>query len=358
MGGNKDSVHFEKADPPKEEGKEQKTEKVESAIPEEFLTDKQAEPDEYETLIKEEPKGPVKHENYKKFQAAADKKVQALMKQLEETRSKLPKDDFVPEKVSKQLSDLQAKLQEKEDLISRKYVEESPEFQERFAVRKESIVNRLNKAAKDFELSDRVVKSLLSTDSLKERAEILDEAGLGTAGASTISAILDNYDSVEAERADFLSNWKSKAGELEQAALKRQDAEKARIKQLEDKAFDEVLGEMSSKYSVLKKIDGNKEWNAKIDSDIKAAKAIFDGDFSPHTVAELAIAGRAAQRMGEMLETVIARYKDAVRERDELKAANPKFEAGGKDSKTDPTKNMTNDERAAYTFNQFKSLAR
>lgn len=356
-GGNQNSIHSKQPEPAKADPAPVEENKVESSIPDEFLSDPKQEEDEYETLLKEEPKGPVKHENFKKFRTVADKKIQALVKELEEVKGKVPKDDYVPEKVSKQLEELSKKLQEKEDLISRRYVEETPEFKEKFTLKKESILNRLNKAAKDFELPERMVKSLIATDSLKERTAILEDAGLSSTAASSLTAILDHYDSVEHERNDFLSDWKTRSAELEEASMRKQDAEKAKIKQLEDRAFDEVRKGMEEKFSVLKRIEGNKAWNERIDADIAEAKAIFDGDFTPHQVAELAIGGRAAIRMGEMLETVISKYKEVVRERDELKAASPSFEHGGKESKVDPTKNMTADERAAWTFNQLRSTA-
>lgn len=352
MSGHKDSVHFEKKEPEPE-----KTEKVESGIPDEFLSDKKSE-DEYDTLIKEEPKGPVKHENYKKFQAAADKKVQALLKELEETKGKLPKDDYVPEKVSKQLEDLSKRLQEKEDLISRKYVEESPAFKEKFIQRKESIVNRLNKAAKDFELSDRVVKSLLATDSLKERAEILDDAGLGTAGASTVSTILNDYDSVESERSDYLNNWRTHKVELEEQEQKLRDEDTVLRGKYLEKAFDEVRDSMAEKYSILSKIPGNNEWNSLVEKDFTTAKENLFKKLTDHEVSEMSIAAQASTRMAKMLEDMIGKYKVMARELEEVKAANPSMNPGGKDPKADPTKNMTADERAAWTFNQLRGTAR
>lgn len=357
--GNQNSVHHQQAQEKKGDKVEEKTEQKESKgdeIPPEFLGETKAE-DEYDTLVKEEPKGPVKHENYKKFQAAADKKVQALKQELEEIKAKVPKDDYVPEKVSKQLETLQKQLQEKEELIARKYVEETPAFQERFTQKKESIVNRLNKAAKDFELPERVVKGLLSATSIKDRSDILEEAGLGTVAVSSITAILDQYDSVESEKADFLSDWKGRSAELEEQAQRKSDSEKAKIKAYEERVFEDTAKALGEKYTMFKKYEGNKGWMEGLDSDMKEAKAIFDGEFTPEVISELALAGVRARRMGPIMDNMINQIRSLNQEIADLKAAGPSTPAGGAASKADPTANMSADERAAYTFNQLKGLA-
>lgn len=356
-GGNQNSIHSKQPEATKADPAPVEENKVESSIPDEFLSDPKQEEDEYETLLKEEPKGPVKHENFKKFRTVADKKIQALVKELEEVKGKVPKDDYVPEKVSKQLEELSKKLQEKEDLISRRYVEETPEFKEKFTIQKEGVMNRLNKAAKDLELSPRIVKSLLATDSLKERAEILEEAGVGGVAANSIAAILDRHDSIEQEQADFLSDYKGRMVEIEEARQRQKDQELIAEGKKKERAFDEVKEAMAGRFSVLSKIDGNKDWNAKIDADFERAKELALKPFNDHEMAEMVISAQASMRMGVMLEDVISKYKEVVRERDELKAASPSFEHGGKDSKVDPTKNMTADERAAWTFNQLRATA-
>src|SRR5688572_14276527 len=129
--------------------KEAKTPDGKLDIPDEFFGETKTEEDEFDRMMKEEVKGQIKNENYKRFKEATSAKVSKLMKELEETRSKIPKDDYVPEKTAKQLEALQKSLQEREELISRKYIEETPEFRERFIQRKETVTKQLSKLGKE-----------------------------------------------------------------------------------------------------------------------------------------------------------------------------------------------------------------
>lgn len=341
---------------PTEKKETTKVEGKEGGIPDEFFQSKPKEENEFDKLIAEEVKGHTTNEHFKKVKAAAAREVENLRKELAEVRGKLPKDDFVPEKTAKQLEALQKRLDEREELINRKYVEESDEFKEQFVHQKEIVTKQLTKLGKEFGVSDDILHQLLHA-SPKRQEEILENQGLSSAAVSRINTLLEQHDQINAKQEDYLSDWKARQAELEQSHQAQEDKEKVRIKGLYDKAFEDVLDSM--KDHPLLKQRGVAEFDAQTKELIEEAKKYYNAENStPHKDAEMFIAGVLARRANAMMEKAVSLYEATKKELDELKAAGPGGGHGSETSKEDPTKNMTADERARWTFNTAVGLAR
>lgn len=346
------SKEFEKAPEKPEAATEKKVEakaetKTESAIPEEFLTDKK-DVDEWDAILKEEVKSP-KSENFKRVKDVAQRKIEALLKKLTETEAKVKGDDYVPEKISKQLETLNKALQERDDLISRKYVEETPQFREKFTLREQLINKQAEKLGKQLGLEDDQIQALLTTTG-KRQDDLLSEIE-SSGGQSKMAALLLEKERLQSEKDDFLQNHEKTLSEWSAQEQARLDGEKARMKEYEDRVFTETLGELSKSFGPLQKIDGNEKWNSQVEADIQEAKRFMEGEFTPKEYAEIALGGVAWKRGARMLESAISELRSARAELAELKAAGPSA-SQAKTGDADPTAHMSADERAAYTFRQ------
>jgi hypothetical protein len=343
---------------PKEQKPEEKK-KVEGKtdIPDEFFGESAPQEDEFDRLMKEEVKGQVKNENFKRFKDATAAKVAKLTKELEETRGKLPKDDYVPEKTAKQLETLQKRRDELEELVNRKYVEESPEFKEKFTSEREAVVKGLNRLGKDLGVPEDVIHQLLGS-SPKRQIEILDGLDLSANASSRINALLEQHEQINVKQADYLSDWKTRKGELEESQRAAEDKEKTRIKGLYDRAFEDVLSDVTKNNPLFQTKDGNDNWNNQTKELIEEARKYFNAENStPHKDAEMFLAGVAARRATAMMDKAISLYRETKKELDEMKAAGPGGGHGSETSREDPTKNMSPDERARWTFNQARATA-
>lgn len=321
-----------------------------------FLGDEKKTVDEYEAALNEEIKGPTKNENFKRFKDISKQKVDSLLKQIEELKSKVPGEDYVPEKLAKKMEETQRLLTQREELIARINVEKSPQFHEKFTHREDQLSKRLEKAIKEFGLEEDMGSRLLGA-SLKRRAEMLGDTELNHVAISSLTNILDQHDQLSSEKQEFLENWKTNAQKMEEEAQAQQDAENAKVKNLYDRAFEESLADMAKTNFAFKKRDGNEKWNQGLEEDIKFAKELMEGNFTPHQYSEIALAGARAKRLYPVMEQMATELRSARAELAELKAAGPATPRGP-DGKNGPDlSKMTPDERAAYTFNQLRSAA-
>lgn len=330
--------------------------KGELDIPSEFFDPPKQEVDEWEKITNEEQKGHIKSEDWKNYKKLTAAKVEALRKEKEELLNKLPKDDFVPEKVQKRLEKLEKDLQERDQIINRKYVQESPEFKEKFGSRETLLKNRLEKLGKEAGLEPDQINSILNS-SMKRRFDLLEEIENGAAKTS-ITHILSDLDILQDEKGLYLEEKEKSNISWQEQQDQLTDQQKAKQKELYDYAFNEVLEEISQKFPALKKIPGNEAWNKAVDEDIALARDMYNGkDFTPQRDAEMFLAAASAKRLMKMFENAKHRAVSAEKELADLKAAGPSASQAQDGKNGDPTKDMTPDERARYTFNKAKSEA-
>lgn len=311
-----------------------------SAIPDEILG-KKTEVDEWETLHNEEVKGQVKNENFKRYKEATGKKmaskdaeIEAIRRENEELKTK-----YTGAPDPKEIETLRTALKEKDDLIGRKYVEESAQFRERFTSKQKLIEGQLAKSIEQLGLDKSLTKQLLNAD-LKKRAEILENSELSSFAQGNLATILTEHDRLDDERASYLEDWQSRKAEMEAQEMAQTDAQKARIKEHEDRIFQKTFENLSKTFGPLQKYEGREDWNKGVDEILNEAKRFFDGDFTTEEYAELAIAGVAAKRQNAMLEHVIKLLRESQQENESLKAAGPSVPGfNGKPAKNDASNN-------------------
>lgn len=313
-------------------------------------------------LLNEEPKGQLKNENYKRLQAYAKTQLEAeraekaeLKKQIEANQAKL-KDDYVPEGLAKRIEQYEAALKEREEELSKVAVERSSTFKERFTVRQDGLFKQLQKTAQELGLDGDLASQLVHSGG-KKRFDLLEDLEINGSAKSYLTSLLQQHDQVEADKAEYLADWKTRSAELEQQTLAQQDKEKSRVKALEDKAFQDVQAEMAKKSAYLRPIEGNEEWNKTLEADIASAKAMFDGDFTPHAFAEMVLAGARAKTQGKMMDTLIEKYRAVIKENGELKAASPSTPPPGAKAPVQDDKGLTQEEQFKRTFDRIVGSA-
>lgn len=333
------SLPVEKKETPKE------PEKKESAfdIPEELLGGKPKA--EVEDLLTAEPKGQLKNENYKKLQAharevrdAEKKRADELQKAFDEYKSKF-KDGDLPEKYAKEREEYLSRIKSHEDLIGKKYVEESQAFKDRFTNRQNNLSAQLKKAGE--ELGFDSAAQLLGLP-LKKRMEVLADSELSPAAVGHITSLLQQHDQIEAEKSAFLENWQTQKTELDRQEQAQADSQKAKMKEHLDRAFEKTLQDITSKFAPLKKIPGNDTWNAEIDQIVQRGREMMDGNFTDEQYSEIVLAGLGAIRQNAMYERAVQLLNETRTELASLKAANP--DVNGQAAKN-PTNNNANNDR-------------
>ena len=218
------------------------------------------------------------------------------------------------------------------------------------------MVKGLNRLGKDLGVPEDVIHQLVNS-SPKRQIEILDGLDLSANASSRINALLEQHEQINSKQADYLSDWKARQGELEESRRASEDKEKAKIKGLYDKAFNDVLESVKDHELFRKR--GNEKYDRETEELIEEARKYFWAeDSNPHKDAEVFISAMMTRRANAMLEKATELYKSTKKELDELKAAGPGGGHGSETSKEDPTKHMSPDERAKYTFNQAQALAR
>lgn len=332
-------------------------------IPAELLgIEPRKEQDELDKMLTEEPKGHVKNEHFKKVQTAAKARIEAaqaekdaLAKELADVKGKL-NEDFIPEKVRKQLEDYQVRLKEREEELGKIAVERSPAFKEKFTNRKTSLVNQLTKTAEDLGLDKSVAKQLIHAD-LKKRVEILDNLELSASGQSYLTSLIQQHDQVDQDEQSFLADWQTQKARMEEEEMAQSTAQKAKMKEEEDRDFQKVLDEMGKSFAPIRKVEGNDAWNKQVDSIIERAKHFYDGNFSNLEFAEIVVAGCGAQQLGAINARLIETNKKLAEENASLKAAGPSVPPVGSKAPVQDDSKLTAEERYKRTFDMIVGSA-
>jgi len=320
-------------------------------IPDELLGIEPSKPaenqDEWDQLHNEEVKGQVKNENFKRYKDATGKKVSALQAELDKIKKEAEElkgrysDDYVPEKVSKEL-ELERKLRmEREEELGRIAVERSPMFKERFTAKQEGLFKQLQKTADELSLDKDTASQLIHSSGAK-RFALLDEMDINAAAKGYISSLLQQHDQVESDKESFLSNWQEQQAKHESETALQKNAEKAKLKEYEDKVFNSTLDTMSKTFAPLRKIEGNEDWNKGVDEAIAQARNFHDGNFTTEEFDEVVLAGVGAKRLYGMYEKVVGMYRAEKARADSLQSASPGISPV--DGKT-PTEHEGNSER-------------
>lgn len=342
---------------------ESKVQTEADTIPPEMLgIEPKKEQDELDKMLTEEPKGHVKNEHFKKVQTAAKARIEAaqaekdaLAKELADVKGKL-NEDFIPEKVRKQLEDYQVRLKEREEELGKIAVERSPAFKEKFTNRKTSLVNQLTKTAEDLGLDKSVAKQLIHAD-LKKRVEILDNLELSASGQSYLTSLIQQHDQVDQDEQSFLADWQTQKARMEEEEMAQSTAQKAKMKENEDRVFSAKLEAMSKTFAPLRKVDGNEQWNAQVDATIATAKKFYDGQFTDEEFSEIVLAGAGAKQLGAINARLIETNKKLAEENASLKAAGPSVPPVGSKAPVQDDSKLTAEERYKRTFDMIVGSA-
>lgn len=326
-------------------------------IPESVLlgTKPEPKPSEDDTILNETPKGQIAHENFKRLQDTAKKRIAAIERERDEAIAKAKdfesKTGQPTEEYRKQLeAEAQRRLALEEE-ISRVAVERSPQFKERFTAREDALRGQVKKVLSELGVNGSDTDALFRMSGPK-RFEAIDGMEIADSARSYITGVLSQYDQIQEDKESTLARSREQlsAWETEQ----REKATKAdqRRREEEDRLFEEVGREVASEFEPFQRVEGNDEWNKNID-DLKAtALKFFNGEMDLKQVAKIAYYGVGAKFMHDKIVTRLRTELKSEREKNaRLTAASPSLTPStvkpGKDGR-----NLTPDERAAETFRQ------
>lgn len=332
-----------------------------SSVPEQFLGKKETEVDEWEQIVAEEPKGPLKHENYKKVIQVSSKKIEALRAELAQREAKVAEYEkrgaIVPEEVAAKLKHVEDTLAEREALLERIAVQESPKFKEKFSSKEQAISQRLEKTAKEMGLDNELIQQAL-TSSLKRRTELMDNLDVSPTVRGQIDSLMVQYDLLQDDKGNFLNQSKEEAARWQaeqKETIARQEQERTAY---EDRVFNETIDEMSKNFAPFQEVEGNEQWNSQVRAFREEARKYFNGQLDLKDIAKVVVKGVGAQALEQINTALHSKLENAYKEIASLKKAQPG--ASGNiptpDGKVDD-RHLSPQERARLTFQRLVGSA-
>lgn len=325
-------------------------------IPDELIGGKKPEPkaeDDWDKFVKEEPQGQIKHEHYKRQREIAQKRIDALAAQVQQAQEKLTAAEKrgVPEDILNRTKKLEDTLAEREAVLERIAVQESPKFKERYTAKEAAITQSLDKAAAEIGVDKEVLHQAMNS-SLKRRAALLEEVDPAYRGY--IDGLMLQHDMLQQDKTQFLNQSREAQAQWQreqQEQMTRAEQERAAH---EDKTFNAVLDEMGKKFAPFQEIEGNEQWNSQVRALREEAKKYFNGQVPLDELARAVVRGVGSPMQDKIISKQAERIKAMQEEIAALKTAQPGSNGHlpNADGKVDMS-NMSADERARATWAQY-----
>jgi hypothetical protein len=210
-----------------------------------------------------------------------------LTKELREAKSKLKefeskvsdRTDAVEQKggdvqTDSQLKELQAKLEqfqaERDELESElrvSKIESTREYKSVIGEPTKAAVQTISDIAKTYEVRpSTILEAVNETDGAKRRTLLKELTGdMDAADALAVRMKVDELVQLNGKREEMLKESKSALEALTRAEEEEDRAERSKYDADAKKAFGEVWGTFQEELPILKKIDGNDQWNKTID---------------------------------------------------------------------------------------------
>lgn len=317
--------------PAKTEPASTKAEQKGVDIPDSILgIKKQEDPDDFDSIIKEAPKGQIKHEDFKRVKDAAERRVNAQKAELDQLRTELEKhkgktapDEFVAE-----LERYKTKAAEYEAALERQAVRDSPKFKQQFTDKETAIAERLKRTATEMGLDNDTIQNALNS-SLKRRSELLEALEMPSSVHSAVLNLMVQHDLLQDEKGKFLETASEthKQWQAEQKlAMEAQDKERTAY---EEKTFSETVEELAKSFAPLQKVEGADAWNQQVEAIKKDAKEYFNGQRTLPELAKVVVKGVGAMAYEAIMAKKDAIIKEMADELAALKLAQPSANGSG-----------------------------
>lgn len=198
----------------------------------------------------------------KEFETKVAERTEAVEKKGEDTQT------------DSQLKDLQAKLEqfqkEREELegelrVSR--IEATREYKVAIAEPTKAAVQAISEIAKVYEVRpSSILEAVNETDGAKRRTLLKELTGeMDAADALAVRMKVDELVQLNGKREEMVRDSKASLEALAKAEEEQERAERAKYDTEAKKAFGEVWDTFQKELPLLKKIDGNDQWNKTID---------------------------------------------------------------------------------------------
>lgn len=336
-------------------------------VPPEFLgISKEATPDPLEAdraLLKERPKGPIKHDHFTTVQTAAERLVAEAEKRATDALARAEaaeKQRGVPnEEASKKLEQLQ---QERDDYLSRlerQAAKDSPRYKQQFTDPKDAISSRLANRAKELGVDSETVENALRS-SFKRRLEIVDSLEIGETAKSALTHIMEQHDAITQQEESFLAKSREELTAWQQQEKAQAEAHDKQRAEVESRVFKEVSEGMRTRFAPFQRVEGNAAWNAQAEALEAEAAKYYNGQVPLKDLAEVVHYGLGARVLEEkIIPALRAQNKALSDENARLKVGQPSAngaQPNGRVGQPDQS-HMTPEERAMDTFRRAQAGA-
>lgn len=222
---------------------------------------------------------------------------------------------------------MKKRLEELESIISKNAIAEDPRFKAKYDGQIENEINNVKKlvtAESADELTQLMVipVSKKRNERIKEIVEELDDID-----RVKVLASLERIDRVSVEKANELTKWKENKVHVDALNLRQQQEQAAKQKEIQELAIANGIAAVSSPdtgLEVFRKINGNDEWNAKVDARLAAAQRLVTSqELPPAKIVEMAAKSVAADEYRQMFLAQRVLVKRLAEEIAELKKAEP-----------------------------------
>lgn len=336
-------------------------------VPPEFLgITKETAPDPLEAdraLLKERPKGPIKHDHFTTVQTAAERLVAEAEKRASDALARAEaaeKQRGVPnEEATKKLEQLQLERDDYLARLERQAAKDSPRYKQQFSDPKEAISSRLTNRAKELGVDPETVETALRS-SFKKRIEIVDALEIGETAKAALSHIMEQHDAISQQEDAFLAKSKEELTAWQQQEKAQAEAHDKQRSEMESRVFKEVSEGMRTRFAPFQRVEGNAAWNAQAEALEAEAAKYFNGQVPLKDLAEVVHYGLGARVLEEkIIPALRAQNKALSDENARLKVGQPSAngaQPNGRVGQPDQS-HMTPEERAMDTFRRAQAGA-
>lgn len=251
------------------------------------------------------------------------RKLPDLEKELATYKSQKP-DTSEVEALKKQVTEL-------DEALAKAALTEHPKFKAHYTDKLQAEIDIAKAVAGD---SAKEVEVLLALPDSKGRNQKLSEIieALDPIESGKLQRVVDNVDRINADKAKEMANWKENKVRMDDMSRQEQQQLSERHQQEVEHAYKAVEKQITDDVKgieIFRKVDGNDEWNTKVEQRLEKVRKINSVQLGPRDIAEMAAWAISGNEYREMFLTQRVLVKRLQQELTSLRGGEPDLGEGG-----------------------------